>query len=99
MRNNNIQIENKFHYNFNYLNNPRIFNDLLLFQLGEIYCDNSAAVESHTHDNFFEITFVLSGQGIAYANKIPVPLTKFDLFLSLPNEEHKIISDKSEPLR
>jgi hypothetical protein len=31
MRDNDIKIDNKFHYNFNYLNNPRLFNDLLLF--------------------------------------------------------------------
>ena len=56
MRDNDIKIDNKFHYNFKYLNNPRLFNDLLLLQLGEIYCDNGASVKSHVHDDFPEMT-------------------------------------------
>ena len=40
----NIIIENKFSYDFNHLKNPRKFGDLLLYQLGEIYCNNSAVV-------------------------------------------------------
>lgn len=99
MRDNDIKIDNKFHYNFNYLNNPRLFNDLLLFQLGEIYCDNGASVKSHVHDDFFEITYVISGKGTSYAGIVPTEISKHDIFLSLPNETHEIVSDQADPLR
>ena len=54
----NIIIENKFSYDFNHLKNPRKFGDLLLYQLGEIYCNNSAVVEPHIHNDFFELTYI-----------------------------------------
>ena len=97
MRDNDIKIDNKFHYNFNYLNNPRLFNDLLLFQLGEIYCDNGASVKSHVHDDFFEITYVISGKGTSYAGIVPTEISKHDIFLSLPHETHEIVSDQADP--
>ena len=52
-------INNKYLYDFSFFNEPKRFNDLILYQIGEIYCNNSAVVESHMHDNFFELTFVL----------------------------------------
>jgi len=95
----NIIIDNKYSYDFNHLNDPRRFNDLLLYQLGEIYCDNNAVVESHVHNNFFELTYVVSGTGIIYAGNEARTVKKNDLFLSLPYERHEIISDKVDPLR
>lgn len=72
----NIIIENKFSYDFNHLKNPKKFNDLLLYQLGEIYCDNSAVVEEHIHNNFFELTYIVSGSGIIYAGDTPQEVRK-----------------------
>ncbi len=95
----NIIIENKFSYDFNYLKNPRKFHDLLLYQLGEIYCENNAVVDAHVHNSFFELTFVISGMGIMYAGNVPQTIKKNDLFLSLPYERHEIISDSTDPLR
>ena len=95
----NIIIENKFSYDFNHLKNPRKFGDLLLYQLGEIYCNNSAVVEPHIHNDFFELTYIISGTGIIYAGNTPTEVKKNDLFVSLPYERHEIISDKVDPLR
>lgn len=95
----NIIIENKFSYDFNHLKNPKKFNDLLLYQLGEIYCDNSAVVEEHIHNNFFELTYIVSGSGIIYAGDTPQEVRKNNIFVSLPYERHEIISDKVDPLR
>ncbi len=95
----NIIIENKFLYDFNYLNKPRKFHDLLLYQLGEIYVENNAIVNEHVHDRFFELTYIISGKGITYAGDFPQEIKKNDLFLSLPYERHEIISDATDPLR
>ena len=94
-----ILIDNKYLHEFNFLREPKRFNDLLLYQLGEIYCDNSAVVESHVHNNFFEITYVVSGTGVIYAGNESKVVKKNDVYLSLPYEWHEIISDKTEPLR
>lgn len=59
----NIIIENKFSYDFNHLKNPRKFGDLLLYQLGEIYCNNSAVVEPHIHNDFFRADLYHLGDG------------------------------------
>lgn len=94
-----IIISNKYLHDFNYLAEPKKYNDLQLYQLGEIYCDNNAVVESHVHNNFFELTYIISGTGVIYAGSESRVVKKNDLFLSLPYERHEIISDKTDPLR
>ncbi len=91
--------KNKFLYDFNFLMDPKIINDLILYQLGEIYCDDNAICKTHTHLDFFELTFIVSGKGVIYCEDEPVCVKKNDLFVSLPFERHKIISDSKEPLR
>ncbi len=92
-------MKNKFLYDFNFVNDPKIFNELVLYQLGEIYCDDDAVCKMHTHLDFFELTFIVSGKGIIYCEDVPIKVKKNDLFISLPFERHKIVSDKKEPLR
>ncbi len=92
-------MKNKFLYDFNFLTDPKIFNELILYQLGEIYCDDDAVCKTHTHLDFFELTFIVSGKGIIYCNDVAIKVEKNDLFVSLPFERHKIISDPKEPLR
>ncbi len=92
-------INNKYLYDFSFFNEPKRFNDLILYQLGEIYCNNSAVVESHIHDNFFELTFVISGKGLVFAGNECKEVGKNDVFISLPYERHEIISDKIDPIR
>ncbi len=92
-------IKNKFLYDFNFLVDPKIYNELILYQLGEIYCDDNAVCKTHTHLDFFELTFIVSGKGVIYCDDTPIKVKKNDLFVSLPFEQHKIISDSKEPLR
>ncbi|MBQ7923692.1 MAG: helix-turn-helix transcriptional regulator [Clostridia bacterium] len=92
-------IKNKFLYDFNFLMDPKIINELILYQLGEIYCDDNAVSKTHTHWDFFELTFIVSGKGVIYCDDVPIKVKKNDLFVSLPFERHKIISDSKEPLR
>ena len=91
--------ENKFLNDFNFVSDPKIIGELILYQLGEIYCDENAVCKTHTHMDFFELTFIVSGKGKIYCNDTPIAVEKNDLFLSLPHEQHKIVSDEKEPLR
>lgn len=85
----NIIIENKFSYDFNHLKNPRKFGDLLLYQLGEIYCNNSAVVEPHIHNDFFELTYIISGMGIVYAGNLPTEVKKTICLSLSPTKDTK----------
>ena len=90
---------NKFLNDYNFVNEPKVLNDLVLYQLGEIYCDEDAVCQAHTHLDFFELTFIVSGKGVIYCDDVPIKVEKNDLFVSLPFEQHKIVSDKKDPLR
>ena len=91
--------KNKFLNDYNFVNEPKVFNDLLLYQLGEIYCEDDAVCPAHTHLDFFELTFIVSGKGVIYCEDEPIKVKKNDLFVSLPFEQHKIVSDTKDPLR
>ncbi|MBQ9482374.1 MAG: helix-turn-helix transcriptional regulator [Clostridia bacterium] len=95
----NIIQKHRFLYDFDYINSPRELNDLLLYQLGEIYCDNGSHLNEHIHDDFFEFSFITEGSGFFYAANIKTPVEKNDLFISLPQESHMIESDQKQPLR
>ncbi len=95
----NVRIENKYVHTYNHLEDPLIFNDIILYQLGEIYLNNSAVVDPHTHLDYFEVSYIISGTGMFVSNGKKQMVKKGDLFLSLPEEVHEIISDTYDPLR
>lgn len=95
----NIKIECKYIHDHNHIKQPLVFDDLLLFQIGEIFYDNNAVCEAHYHDNFFEFSFIESGTGIFISDNIRETVKKGDIHISLPFEKHEIISDSYEPLR
>jgi len=95
----NIRIDTIFLHDFAYIDNPKEINDLLLYQLGEIFCDKNAIIDPHVHDDFFEVSYITSGNGMFISNGVKQIVKKGDLFLSLPNENHEIISDSYDPLR
>jgi AraC-like DNA-binding protein len=88
----------KYHFNNDYTREPRPFNDLLLYQIGEMLCIDGS-IEPHIHGNLYEFTYILSGEGYIFANTTQTKVGKGDLFLSTPYELHKIISSETSPLR
>ena len=93
-------IKNKYKISYNQLFtlNPKRCRNYFLIQAGEAICAKDTVVPVH-QQNYFEITYVVSGKGISYTNDIPVEIQKNDCFFSFPNETHKIISDEQNPLR
>ena len=83
-----MKIDNKYHCDFSFFEEPKRFKDFMLYQLGEIFCDDRAVVESHVHTNMFELTYVISGKGIIYAGNECREVSKHDAFISLPYERH-----------
>ena len=96
---NDIKIESKYLHDYNFINNPLVYGDVYLYQLGEIYCDNNAVVAPHVHDDFIEISYIFSGTGMFISDNKKQMVKAGDCFLSLPFEKHEIISDTYEPLR
>ncbi|MBQ7374332.1 MAG: helix-turn-helix transcriptional regulator [Clostridia bacterium] len=94
-----MEIDNKYLFDYSFFEEPKKFKDLLLYQIGEIFCDDRAVVESHVHKNLFELTCVISGKGVIYAGNECKEVGKNDVFISLPYERHEIISDPVSPIR
>lgn len=89
----------KYIHDYDYTENPLFYNDLILIQLGESYCENNAIIPEHKHENFFEVSYIVDGIGMFISNGIKQIIKKGDCFLSLPYEKHEIISDSYDPLR
>lgn len=94
-----FQQKEKFHINFAYSQNPKPFGDVNLIQLGRYFSNENSEIQPHAHSNFFEITVVLDGEGTIYANTVPTKVKRNDVYLSLPNDIHKIESDPNAPLK
>lgn len=92
-------IESFYHLSKNYFDKPLVYGETNLIQIGRLYCKPNAEVELHTHGNFFELTIVTEGKGVITTNDVPVKVNKGDIYLSLPCESHKIVSESTEPLK
>lgn len=93
-------IKNRYTLSYNnlFILNPKRCRNYFLIQAGEALCAKDTVIPLH-QQNYFEITYVVSGKGISYINNTPVEIKKNDCFFSFPNETHKIISDEQDPLR
>ena len=89
----------KYHYNNNFTIEPMRYNDLLLYQLGEMMCDVDTVIDSHVHLDWFEFTYVFSGSGTVYTNNQSQAVSQNSIYFSMPREIHKIVSDNINPLR
>lgn len=91
--------EAKFHNDYSYFEEPRYFSGVTLHQIGERYCRSGSFVGTHTHGDFFELTYAISGRARCMLNGVYFPVAAGDLYLSFPGETHALYSDKAEPFR
>lgn len=89
----------KFHLNKNFRDNPLIFGDLQLIQIGRIHFEPGDVMASHMHNSWFELTIITDGAGSVSTNGISTPVRRGDIYLSYPRESHKIESSESSPLK
>lgn len=83
----------------NYLSQPVKYGNVFLHQIGTAYLEANTVVPSHNHLNFFELTIVTKGKGVITTNGIDSPVQANDIYLSFPSENHKIRSDKDDPIQ
>lgn len=88
----------KYHFDNVYLSNPVEFEDIYIYQIGKRFCDKGEVIDSHMQSNLFELTIVKNGSGVVYSNGIGTKVLSGDIYLSLPFDEHKIVSNNEKSL-
>lgn len=83
----------RYHYNISYINDPRGFGELRLYQLGRRYCEEGATIEPHPHREWYELTVVRGGSATVITNGEPCTVKSGDIYLSFPYEVHEIRAD------
>ena len=78
------------YYYAQYNRPPRQYKGFDLLQIGTAYCKPQTEVAEHAHDKYFELTAVLSGEGVIFTNNVSVPVSKGDIFVSFPYDTHAI---------
>jgi len=91
--------ESNYHINKSYIRDPLRFGDIYLYQIGRLFCNSDTVVDTHIHIDLFELTVVTGGRGVVTTNGVSVPVERGDIYLSLPCEAHKIVSDAEKPLK
>lgn len=89
----------KFHLNKFFRDEPLIFADLTLIQIGRIHFEPGDVMRQHMHGAWFELTIVTDGEGSVFTNGIATPVRRGDIYLSYPHELHKIESSQEAPLK
>ena len=88
----------EYHLDNNFIFNPRVYGNVVLYQIGRLYSKRNSVVDAHAQKSF-ELTIVRGGVGTVTTNGVPTRVTGGDVYLSFPCETHKIESDFSDPLK
>lgn len=88
----------RFHVDNQFIMNPRLYGQYYLLQLCDLACSADYEVPIHDHLGY-EITYVLSGEGVFYRNSIPYNVSAGMIFLISKNDTHSLRSSRDNPLR
>lgn len=83
-------IKIRYHFNNLYVEQPLVFQDIHLIQIGRICCDFGAVISEHIHEQWYELTLVRSGEGIVTTNGEAQIVKEGEIYLSSPYDIHKI---------
>lgn len=92
-----MKVNRKYHLDNNFLENPKEYRGTYLVQVGRLFCGENKNIERHYHKNWFELTIVNKGETTVYANDVSVPVKAGEIFLSFPEETHKMVSKNDTP--
>lgn len=92
-------MKKEYHLCKNFLPDPMVCGDVLIYQIGRLFCNGDTVVDTHIQRDLFELTVVTEGRGVITTNGIPVTVERGDIYLSLPCDSHKIVSDREKPLK
>ncbi len=92
-------MNNYYHNDTSYLYNPLKLKDIKLIQIGKLYLKEKADVPNHLHLEWFELTVVTGGEGYVFTNDVGTFVKTGDIYLSFPEDVHKIVSSENNPLK
>lgn len=88
----------KFHFDNIYRENPKFYEDIVLYQIGDISCESGYVIGEH-EQYCYEISYIVSGKGCFFTNGRSSQVKKGDIYLNVPGEYHNGIADKVNPFR
>ncbi len=88
----------KFHINIHFMDDPKPYGEITLYQIGRRYCESGAVIGEHFHGNFYEISIVTAGEGYIMTDEGELRVRSGDIHLSLPREHHDIRTADGEKL-
>jgi hypothetical protein len=91
-----LEEKTKFHIDNYYLDDPKTFGDLTLWQVGRRFLEPNAIIGEHLHGELFELTIATGGSATVYTDGVPKKVKHGDIFLSFPNEVHDIRVSEDE---
>lgn len=90
--------QTKFHFDNIYKDNPRLYESIILYQIGDLSCEGGYQIGSHTQ-HCYEISYIVSGCGIYYTDGKSYPVKAGDIFINLPGQQHDGKADTIDPFR
>lgn len=91
--------EKRYHLDKHYLEEPVLYGDVSLIQIGRLHCTANTVIGMHLHRNWFELTVVTDGAGTVITGDSKVAVSRGDIYLSFPGDFHGIVTDSQNPLK
>lgn len=88
----------RFHFDNLYFLEPKQYELITLYQIGDLCCDSGYMLQEHTQV-CYEITYVMSGKGWFSTNGVRSEVEAGDLYINVPGETHTGGADDKEPFR
>lgn len=92
-------MQKKYHLNYRFEDQPSMYKDIHLEQIGRRHCSPREIIGKHAHINWYELTIAIDGKGTVITNDEPKTISKGDIYLSFPGDFHEIISSSEDPLK
>lgn len=88
-----------YHVDNIYFQKPLEYEGVFVAQIGRLYCQRETEIPPHAHTDLYELTVVTGGEGVVYANGVGTPVSRGDIYLSLPGDVHRICVSREDPLK
>ncbi len=89
----------KYEFNNEFFSAPIRLGSLELFQIGRMHCDEKTDICTHIQGDLYELTVVTGGRGYVTTNNVTSTVESGDIYLNLPFDTHRIVSDSISPLK
>lgn len=90
--------DKKFHFDNSYLDAPKQYGAIRIYQIGDLYCNSDYKVAPHVQ-TCHEISYIVAGIGTFYKDGKPYRVKNGEIFLSPYNIMHEIESSSYNPIR